>query len=76
MNWRSTWFSKREMSLDSLHCSLLIHHPRWAGYNTVEKFTASIHFICDRSLAVFIKEYPKVSVVLVNRNGEIIGESP
>ena len=48
------------------------------GYNTVEEFTASDTFplAIQRSLAVFKKEYPQVSVVLVNRNGEIIGESP
>jgi cobalt-precorrin-5B (C1)-methyltransferase len=48
------------------------------GYNTVEEFAASdtFHLAIQRSLAVFKKEYPQVSVVLVNRNGEIIGESP
>ena len=48
------------------------------GYATVEEFAASgaFHLAMQSNLAVFKKEYPKVRVVLVNRNGVIIGESP
>jgi cobalt-precorrin-5B (C1)-methyltransferase len=47
------------------------------GYATVEEFAASPAFdhTMNASLKQFKKEYPHVRVVLVNRNGEIIGES-
>jgi cobalt-precorrin-5B (C1)-methyltransferase len=48
------------------------------GYTTVEEFSVSHVFplTMQSNLAVFKKKYPQVRVVLVNRNGEIIGESP
>jgi cobalt-precorrin-5B (C1)-methyltransferase len=48
------------------------------GYATVEEFAASPAFnpAMNASLKQFKKEYPQVRVVLVNRNGVIIGESP
>jgi len=48
------------------------------GYVTVEEFAASPAFAdsVNASLQEFKKEYPAVRVVLVNRNGVIIGESP
>jgi len=48
------------------------------GYATVEEFAASPAFdpAMNASLTQFKKEYPQVRVVLVNRNGVIIGESP
>ena len=48
------------------------------GYATVEEFAASPAFdhSMNASLKKFKKEYPHVRVVLVNRNGVIIGESP
>jgi cobalt-precorrin-5B (C1)-methyltransferase len=48
------------------------------GYTTVEEFSVSHVFplTMQSNLAVFKKKYPQVRVVLVNRNGVIIGESP
>ena len=48
------------------------------GYATVEEFAVSPAFIATLqvNLAAFRKEHPLVTVVLVNRDGAIIGESP
>jgi len=48
------------------------------GYATVEELSASPAFLAVAApvLAGYKKEYPSVKVVLVNRNGTIIGESP
>ena len=48
------------------------------GYATVEEFAASTSFesAMQETLAEFKKVRPKVHVVLVNRNGAVIGESP
>jgi len=48
------------------------------GYATVEEFSASPAFagIAERILAAYKKARPDVRVVLVNRDGTIIGESP
>jgi len=48
------------------------------GYATVEEFAVSPAFnpTMNASLKEFKKEYPQVRVVIVNRNGVIIGESP
>jgi cobalt-precorrin-5B (C1)-methyltransferase len=48
------------------------------GYATVEEFTASPSFgpVMDDTLAGFKKVRPGVHVVLVDRNGVVIGESP
>ncbi len=48
------------------------------GYATVEEFVASPLFepVMHDTLAVFKKKRPKVHVVLVNRNGAVIEESP
>jgi cobalt-precorrin-5B (C1)-methyltransferase len=48
------------------------------GYATVEEFAASSGFqpVMQSSLATFKKEYPHVRVVLVNRDGTILGETP
>jgi cobalt-precorrin-5B (C1)-methyltransferase len=48
------------------------------GYATVEEFAASPAFnhTMNTSLREFKKEHPQVRVVLVNRNGVVIGESP
>jgi cobalt-precorrin-5B (C1)-methyltransferase len=48
------------------------------GYTTVEEYAASpaFHHSMNLSLRKFKKEYPQVRVVIVNRNGVIIGESP
>jgi cobalt-precorrin-5B (C1)-methyltransferase len=48
------------------------------GYETIEEFTASGGFrpAMKSSLRKFKKEYPNVRVVLVNREGRIIGETP
>jgi cobalt-precorrin-5B (C1)-methyltransferase len=48
------------------------------GYDTVEEFAASPAFnlAMNASLREFKKEHPQVRVVLVNRTGAIIGESP
>lgn len=48
------------------------------GYETIEEFAASsaFHPAMQLSFAKFKKEYPHVRVVLVNRDGMILGESP
>lgn len=48
------------------------------GYFTVEEFAASpaFHQIMISSLREFKKDHPLVKVVLVNREGSVIGESP
>jgi cobalt-precorrin-5B (C1)-methyltransferase len=48
------------------------------GYATVEEFAASPSFrsVMHDTLAAFKKERPKVHVVLVDRKGAVIGESP
>jgi cobalt-precorrin-5B (C1)-methyltransferase len=48
------------------------------GYATVEEFSTSQAFqpAILSSLAAFKKEYPHIRVVLVNREGAIIGKSP
>jgi cobalt-precorrin-5B (C1)-methyltransferase len=48
------------------------------GYATVEEFAASPSFepVMHTTFAEFKKERPKVHVVLVDRNGAVIGESP
>jgi len=48
------------------------------GYATVEEFAASPSFesVMHKTLAGFKKERPKVHVVLVDRKGAVIGESP
>jgi cobalt-precorrin-5B (C1)-methyltransferase len=54
------------------------HILEGTGYETVEEFAASPAFAdtMNASLREFKKEYPQVRVVLVNRTGVIIGESP
>jgi cobalt-precorrin-5B (C1)-methyltransferase len=48
------------------------------GYATVEEFSGSPAFLPAMmlSLAAFKKEYPHIRVILVNRNGAILGKSP
>jgi cobalt-precorrin-5B (C1)-methyltransferase len=48
------------------------------GFATIEEFSSSpeFHGTVQENLAKFKKEYPHIRVVLVNRNGVIIGESP
>lgn len=48
------------------------------GFATVEEFAASPLFlpVMNDTLAEFRKEHPAVHVVLVDRNGAVIGESP
>ncbi len=48
------------------------------GFSTVEEFAASPAFlpIMRETLAAFKNERPNVHVVLVDRNGAVIGESP
>ncbi len=48
------------------------------GYETVEEFSGSPAFLPAMlsSLAAFKKEYPHIRVVLVNREGAILGKSP
>jgi cobalt-precorrin-5B (C1)-methyltransferase len=48
------------------------------GYATVEEFAGSpaSHPAMQSNLTVFKKEYPRVRVIMVNRDGAIIGESP
>ena len=48
------------------------------GYSTIEEYTTSEGFQdrMNSSLREFRKEHPMVTVVLVNRNGMIIGGSP
>ena len=47
-------------------------------YSTVEEYAASpaFHPAMNSSLREFKKDYPQVKVIIVNRNGVIIGESP
>jgi cobalt-precorrin-5B (C1)-methyltransferase len=54
------------------------HFLDGTGYETVEEFAASPAFAetMNASFREFKKEYPQVKIVLVNRNGVIIGESP
>jgi cobalt-precorrin-5B (C1)-methyltransferase len=49
-----------------------------SGFATVEEFAASLSFaaVMQSTLAAFKKKRPAVHVVLVDRNGRIIGESP
>ncbi len=48
------------------------------GFDTIEEFAGTSGFLpaMRSSLVKFKREYPKVSVVLVNREGTILGESP
>ena len=48
------------------------------GYTTIEEFAASSGFlpVMKSSLLHFKKDYPHVRVVLVNREGRILGETP
>jgi cobalt-precorrin-5B (C1)-methyltransferase len=48
------------------------------GYATVEELSASPAFlpVAAPVLAHYKKEHPEVKVVLVNRDGKIIAESP
>jgi cobalt-precorrin-5B (C1)-methyltransferase len=48
------------------------------GYATIEEFAATPGFqpVMQSSLDIFKKEYPNVRVVLVNRDGVILGETP
>jgi cobalt-precorrin-5B (C1)-methyltransferase len=48
------------------------------GYATVEEFAASPAFlpVMRKTLAAFKNERPRVHVVIVDRNGVVIGESP
>ena len=48
------------------------------GFATVEELAASPAFlpVAEPVLAAFGKKYPRVRVVLVNRDGKIIAESP
>jgi len=48
------------------------------GYATFEEFTASsgFHPAMESSLGKFKETYPNVRVVLVNRDGRILGETP
>lgn len=63
--------------------ALILRHinPRLlegTGFTTVEEFAASPLFdsVMQRSLAEFKRKRPSVHVVLVDRNGTVIGESP
>jgi cobalt-precorrin-5B (C1)-methyltransferase len=48
------------------------------GFGTVEEYAESGDFprVMRETLGAFTKAYPRVRVVLVNRNGGVIGESP
>ena len=48
------------------------------GFATVEEFAASdgFHHALQTNLTEFRKKYPQVRIVLINRNGVIIGENP
>ena len=48
------------------------------GYDTIEEFAETPGFfpVMKSTLAEFVREWPGVRVVLVNRDGTIIGESP
>jgi cobalt-precorrin-5B (C1)-methyltransferase len=54
------------------------HILEGTGFSTIEEFAESpaFHLAMQSNLAAFKKEYPQVRVVLVDRNGVIIGESP
>jgi cobalt-precorrin-5B (C1)-methyltransferase len=54
------------------------HILKGTGYATVEEFSGSPAFLpaMRSSLAALRKEYPHVRVVLVNREGAILGKSP
>jgi cobalt-precorrin-5B (C1)-methyltransferase len=54
------------------------HLLEGTGYETVEEFSGSPAFLPAMlsSLAAFKKEYPHIRVVLVNREGAILGKSP
>jgi len=71
-----------EVILCGLPALILRHiNPRildGTGFATVEEFAASPLFlpIMHNALAGFKKERPAVHVVLVDRNGSVIGESP
>lgn len=54
------------------------HILEGTGYATVEELAASQKFLPVASpiLAAYKKEHPRVKVILVNREGIIIGESP
>jgi cobalt-precorrin-5B (C1)-methyltransferase len=54
------------------------HILEGTGYATVEEFAGSPAFrpAMQSGLAIFKKEYPHVRVIMVNREGAIIGESP
>ncbi|HUW86388.1 MAG TPA: cobalt-precorrin-5B (C(1))-methyltransferase, partial [Methanoregula sp.] len=48
------------------------------GFATIEEFAVSpaFHNTAIENLAAFKKEYPHIRVILINRDGAIIGESP
>jgi cobalt-precorrin-5B (C1)-methyltransferase len=48
------------------------------GASTVEELSVTPAFpaIVEKNLAAFRKRYPQIHVVLVNREGQVIGESP
>jgi cobalt-precorrin-5B (C1)-methyltransferase len=54
------------------------HILEGTGYATVEEFSGSPAFLpaMRSSLAAFKKEYPDIRIVLVNREGAILGKSP
>ncbi len=54
------------------------HILEGTGFSTIEEFAESpaFHLAMQSNLAAFKKEHPQVRVVLVDRNGVIIGESP
>ena len=63
--------------------ALILHHIlpdllEGTGFGTVEEYAASSGFarIAADALAGFARTQPQVRVVLVNRSGKIIGESP
>jgi cobalt-precorrin-5B (C1)-methyltransferase len=63
--------------------ALILHHINphlldGTGFGTVEEFAASPGFAkkVQDTLAGFTTTHPRVRVVLVNRAGDIIGESP
>jgi len=71
-----------DVILCGLPALILRHiHPHvldGTGYATVEEFAASPLFeaVMHDTLAAFKRERPAVHVVLVDRNGAVIGESP
>jgi cobalt-precorrin-5B (C1)-methyltransferase len=74
--------AKGEVILFGLPALILRHiNPHileGTGYATVEEFSGSPAFLPAMlaSLASYKKGYPPIHVVLVNRDGAIIGESP